>query len=254
MTKVEDVAAQRTQLENWLNHVLGLVRRFDQLGRDRQAAYARHRHLYVRYLERWGAAAYFLWVFILTVALTIVAIILFIGIPLATMNTSEDFLAEVARIFLLPFPAALPGALAIVLLRNTRARAINKRRRVLNEQRADQIEDAVRPEIESINAGLQEIADDFSKHVAGRFPEAYLYDEAILFCLTMARNHRASTLTAALNLYETELHNRRMENYAEAQLAELKRATEVAIFNGIMNQLGHAATASAVRAASFRSR
>ena len=44
-----------------------------------------------------------------------------------------------------------------------------------------------------------------------------------------------------------ELHHERMENLAVTQLREQERATRVAIFNGVTNAMGHAATYSAVR-------
>lgn len=95
--------------------------------------------------------------------------------------------------------------------------------------------------------GLYEIVTD-------RYPMTYLYDEAVGFCLQMVRGHRANTVGEALNLYETELHRRRMENLAQAQVAEQQRATQMAMLGNIINAAGHAMTASAVRSQAEASR
>lgn len=161
--------------------------------------------------------------------------------------SSPEGLGLVAAALLLPFPIALIAAWVIVALRNSRLASTNARRQRFNQAQAERNAPALRPHLAPIIEQREQVVLGLRESVTGHFPPAYLHEEALVFVVNMFANHRANTITDAVNLYETELHRRRLENLAQAQLAEQQRATRVAQMNGVIAGVGHAATISAIR-------
>jgi hypothetical protein len=132
-------------------------------------------------------------------------------------------------------PVALILATAIVLVRNKlilprqngRAERINLQREAHN--------DAVWAEEQQVDAQLNQASRDFATSIGTRFPQAYLYDEAVVFCLQMVQNHRAASVSDALNLYDTELKHRQIQDMHAAQLAETQRMRKQAAVGNVIN-------------------
>lgn len=88
--------------------------------------------------------------------------------------------------------------------------------------------------------------DDFyhSSKIAGRYPQMYLYDDAVSYCIELANNMRADSVKEAINLYEENLHRIRMEDLQRQNVKLLekmqkdtnqarKAAQFAAVFSGI---------------------
>jgi hypothetical protein len=247
----------RAELEGRLGQLYDLLRRIDDLRQQEEAIFARHAHRYVGYLNRWRAGAYWLWTLMLTLVLSVVALGVFVATFVATSDTvptdavpSDDrwvpqFLS--LFVFFLPLPIALVASAIILGVRNARVAGVNERRRQTNRERAAEIQQLVAPELAPFEANLAQVRDEFDSRFRGWFPERYLTAEDVAACWRLVNDHRASTVSEAIREYETVLHRQRMENAALAQLAEQQRATRVAMLGNVINAVGHASTAGAIR-------
>lgn len=80
--------------------------------------------------------------------------------------------------------------------------------------------------------------------IAGRYPQMYLHDDAVAYCIELANNMRADTVKEAINLYEDNLYKVRMEDLQRKNLKVMeqmrkdtnqarKAAQFAAVFSGI---------------------
>jgi hypothetical protein len=262
-------AVERADLEARLNRTLSLVRRLDTIERELDSTKQQYRLLarpapHVGEQKPWGTGSYWVWVGVLFGAWVL------IGVPLVskawgaaqkTFYYNSDLYGFVFMVSLGALAASFGLAWVIRFVRNRfvlrRRNAQVARTNQQIEQRNAQVAESNRG-VEMFNAGIHnrllqlddqrnDVAVGLYEIVADRYPMTYLYDEAVGFCLQMVRDHRADTVGEALNLYETELHRRRLENLAQAQVAEQHRATQMAMLGNIINAAGHAATAATVR-------
>lgn len=206
--------------------------------------------------KTWGVLPILLWSVGLTFALFTVAepvldlvyrLVLgpFVSVEWANANTG------VMVAVMLAIPVAMSLALAYLIVRawnrfvlprqNARIQDANQRREERNE--------AVRAEEQQVDARLTRAGQDFATHIGTDFfPQAYTYPEAVAFCITMVRNHRANSVTEALNLYETELHRRRVEDGQAAMLAEQKETQRQVRVGTVINAAMTGAAIGTIRA------
>lgn len=241
-------ADQRAHIENRLNLLHGLLRRFEGLEQQKETVYQRHQHRYAKYQTTWRAGMYWLWVLLFTIAFTI--IVFSTAIPLS-MNAAEEsagasmgFLA----LFLLPFPLALIAAGVFSGVRNAQIPKVNAKREQANQATANQIAEETWPEIAPIEAQLDQSRQEYQQGFRGWFPSKYLTSNDVGACWHIVHDHRASTVESAINAYETELHRQRLENLAASQLAEQQRATQAAKMGNMINAVGFGASIGTMRA------
>lgn len=244
---------QREQLVQWLEHVRQLLREILHLERTRDAILATNAPPYLGHAQRWRGGE-----FIALAAVVYTGCFLVAGMALSVADgarTDDDrwgSAAYVGGVLFWPAVAATAITAVLVTLHNRRVPGLNRRRDEINQARYMDLVEAVRPQTAPIEARMAELAATYQRDVGSHYPPAYVHDEAVSFFIDAVRNHRASTLSEAVNLYETELHRRRLENIAHAQLVEQQRATQVARTNGVINAFGHFATASMVRTRTWR--
>lgn len=169
------------------------------------------------------------------------------GIYLASFSTFD------AAIWILP--GTLIVGFLVQLLRN---RVVVPKQHAIAErenERREQSNAAVRAEEQQIDGQLVQAGRDLAQRVGTDFyPEAYRHEEAVAFCAQAVQNHRANSVTAALNLYETELHRRRVEDMHAAQLAEAQRATKMQAAGNVINAAMTGAAIGTIRAESAATR
>lgn len=249
----------RAELEARLDYVLGLIRRGQQLVVSEQQIHAKYQSWYLGYKKRWGAGMYFLLALAIIVVLYILSPIMQYATALifGAMGAGSDQAAiSIARLVLglLPLFAGFVLAGVIVALWNKRVLVANARIQDENQRRSVDVAAAMNPELDVVFSQMDQVRVGLRQYAEGWIPRDYFSDEVVGFCLTMARNHRASTLQEALNLYETEQHRMRMENLAQAQLEQQRRTQQAVMLGNFINAVGHAATVSAVRSEGAASR
>ena len=254
MNSVQQPSDPRAQLEDQLNRLYNLLRRFEGLQQQTDRIFQRYQHRYAIYKTKWRAGMYWLWVLILTIVLSVVAFAIFVS-SAARWNaggasSNEDLAAQLSIlvVFLLPLPLALVASGVLVGVRNARIPKVNAHREHLNQQRAVQIAEEVAPEVAPLDAQLNQARQEFQSSFRGWFPTQYLTAEDVGECWRLVNNHRATTVEKAINEYETQLHRQRLENLAAAQIAEQQRTTKIAALGNIINAAGHGATIGAIRA------
>lgn len=256
MSNAQQPADERAELENRLKRLYDLLGHFDGLQQQKEAVYQRYQHWYLGYKIKWRAGMYWLWVLILTMVLSVVAVMVFTA-SVAGWNagygagepSTEDMAAQmsVLLVFLLPLPVALVASGILVGARNARVPKVNAQREQLNQERAAQVGEATAPKAGPIEAQLGQARQELNAEFRGWFPEKYLTAEDVEFCWQLVHDHRASTVENAIKEYETVLHRRRIENMAAAQLAEQQRTAKVAMLGNVINAAGYGATIGTIR-------
>jgi len=254
---------ERNQLAGWLNYIVELLDRLDRLSHEKASIQSRYRRppqptfrTYKPAPRKWRWWVAFIISAIMAFIMTEIMFLLGGVIeepPTHIFFTVMFMIMTIGPAFLLRF---LRNRFLMSRLQELTHRA-NKKREHENsvlqadwEHRQEAMSagnELVAAEERHIDLQLQQLANQFSQYVHGRFPERYLDQEVVRFCASMVANHRANSVQDAINLYETELHRQRLENYAQAQLDEQRRATRVAMIGAVINAAGHAATAAAVR-------
>lgn len=193
------------ELERWLAEVLTLARTSDALD-PRAVPRARDRQAYLGCREPWRAGMFWTWAMLVLGPVLTVLVLVIVGLrtPFASWEMATALLA------LLPLPLALSGAGVIVALRNRRVRSSNARRRRLDTEYAHQIEKMVAAELHATSMHYRQTGVVFRPSVEGRLLRAQVYERAVEFCLTAVRGRRATTLSEAIELYETELRPARV--------------------------------------------
>lgn len=96
---------------------------------------------------------------------------------------------------------------------------------------------------------LQNVQIAYRERVSSWYPEKYCFVDAVEFFCNAVKNYRADNLKEAINLYETELHQRRVEDTQKQALEQQKLNNLLAVGSLAMQgaQLGemkrHNATA-----------
>lgn len=124
---------------------------------------------------------------------------------------------------------------------------INQARTAHNDAATEEVSRLAGPQLEPINSQLAIARAEFDAHFRDRFPERYLTLGDVAACWQLVHDHRASTVPDLINTYETELHRRRLENMASAQLAETERVRQATQLGNVINAVGHIATVGAIR-------
>lgn len=210
----------------------------------------------VPFKKKWGVLALALVAIGLTVVLFTVASPILERVYQALLGPfiTEDWAnantgVTVAIMFGVLFALSLVLAFAIVLLRNKLvlpkqhawAEQVNRQRDASNS--------AVRAEEQQIDAQLQQAGHDFAQNIGtGFFPEAYRYEDAVVFCIQAVQNHRADSVGQAINLYESELSRRRVEDMQAEQLAEAQRARKLQAVGNVINATMQGAAIGTMRA------
>jgi hypothetical protein len=179
MSDVQQPADPRAELEGRLNQLHDLIVRIEGLQQQEAAIYQRHAHRYVGYKGKWKAGAYWLWVLVLTLVLSVVAFVVFaVSVTAAGGATSADgqWLPQFLSlfVFLTPLPIALVVSAIILGVRNARVPKLNTVREQENQQRSTEIAQLVAPELAPFEAQLGEVRTEFDTRFRGWFPERYL--------------------------------------------------------------------------------
>lgn len=124
---------------------------------------------------------------------------------------------------------------------NARIQAENDKREHYNTEVLGPAEAAVDTELHQAGQALVDA------EVSRIYPKDYLYPEAIAYVLTVIKNHRANSVTEALNLYEEALHRQRVENAQQQMIQEQQHVQQLQILGTVANTLMHGATIGAIR-------
>lgn len=247
------MTATREELVAWMNSVRGLLRFIDQRS-QRKAEIANSYQSATPMKKNWGILAVVLWaVAFLVVLFTVGSVVLdaIYGAVLGPFISQEQGEANqglmVVLMLALPVLVSVIMAVLVVLFRNlVLVRRQHARAQIVN-QRHDEHNTKLRTEEREIDAELSHAGDELRENVLGVFPEKYLYDDAVAYCTELVASHRANSIIEAINLYETEMHRRRIEDMHAAQLAEAQHHSRLQALGNVINAAGHAATSSAVR-------
>jgi hypothetical protein len=249
MTNIQQTGDGRAELETWLAYLLNLLRWIDARWQEKTSIAQRHQPL-ILLKKKWGFLPFALWVVGLVVLLTV------IGTPILQAWAKAEAYAQgsirypniqAPNVGILMIPVALIIAVAIVLVRNklvlprlhAHAERINQPRRAHNQ--------ALLVEEQQLDVQLNQASHDFAANIGDKFPKAYLYDEAVGFCVQMVRNHRATSIPEAINLYETERHHQRVENLLAWQAAEAQRTRKLAAVGNVVQAAMQGAVIGTIR-------
>ncbi|TFD61703.1 hypothetical protein E3T39_06630 [Cryobacterium suzukii] len=255
MMNTQQAGDARAQLETRLAYLHNVLRWIDVWSQEKTAITQRYRPL-APLKDKWRLLPFALWAAGLLLVLTV------IGTPIIQAQAKAAAYAEgsirypniqMLNVAILMIPVALVLALAVLLMRNKlilpllhgRAERINKKRAAHNEP--------VRAEEQIVLAKLNQASRDIAAHIRD-FPQAYMYDEAVGFCVQMVRNHRATSISEALNLFETERHRQRMENMQAWQLAEAQRTRKLVAVGNVVNAALTGAAIGSIRQEGARTR
>ncbi|CEA08789.1 hypothetical protein BN1051_02147 [Arthrobacter saudimassiliensis] len=249
MENTQQSGDARAQLEGTLTYLQNLLRFIDARWQEKIAIAQRYRPLKPLH-KKWGLLPFAL----LTVGVVVLSTA--IGTPIIQAWAKAEAYAQgqfhypniqPLSVGILAIPVALILALAIVFARNKVVLPhLNARIQRANQQRETHNQ-AVSVEEQHVDAQLGQASRDFATNIGDRFPQAYLYDEAVSFCLQVVRNHRAIALHEAINLYETERHRQRMENMQAWQLAEAQRTRKLMAVGTVVNATMQGAVIGTIR-------
>lgn len=231
----------RTALVGNLTHLREALRAQEELWR-RKSAIAGNYQTLETLKKKWGVLSIVLWtigfaIAAFTIASSVTNVIY--GTILGPFFTEEWANANtgIAVTILIGLPIVLSAGLAVlvVFVRNrfvlhvqwSRAHRINQQRKTHNQ--------TVWAEEQKVNGQLKQVGKDLSESIGNWYPQNYLYDEAVSYCAQAINNHRANTITDAIEVYEKELHRQRMENLQAWDLAEQQRTQKLVAVGNVMN-------------------
>jgi hypothetical protein len=250
----------RTALVNKLAYLHGWLLWVEERWQQKSAIAQRYQAL-VPFKKKWGVLAFVLWAVGLTVASFTVAspvTAVVFNTVLGPLFTKEWIEANVGTAIMImiatPVAVSVGLALLITMLRNklllpwqhSRTHRTNEQREAHNK--------AVWIEEQEVNAQLTQAGADFSSQIGTWYPRAYLYEEAVTFCVRAVQNHRANDISTALNLYETELHRARVEDNQAAILAEQQRTQRLITVGNVINAALAGAAIGTIRHEGARTR
>ena len=88
---------------------------------------------------------------------------------------------------------------------------------------------------ESIVNQMLGIRQTYLEEVLPLLPPDYAYPDAVNYFIRLFENHRANNLTEAVNLYEVDLHRRRMEAGQQQMIAEQRRMVKQQMIGNAIN-------------------
>ena len=130
----------------------------------------------------------------------------------------------------------IPSYLIVKLVQKLWNRSVvreNQRRTATNEQ-IDQKNAALLQAENQIIEEIKALNTRYGREVAPWYPSDYCYEDAAAFFLNVLQNYRADSLKEAINLYETTLHQNRMEETQKKILQQQKLANILAVSNLVM--------------------
>lgn len=239
----------RAGLVNRLVYLRDILRWIDSRWQDKIAIEQRYQAL-APTKRKWGFLPFALWAAGLTILLTKIAT------PLLQSRAKADAYAQ-GKIYypniqeinvgILAIPVAVLLTFLILLFRNKLILPKhNARIEVLNQQR-DTHNEAVWAEEQRVNDQLNQAARDLAAHRGNSFPQAYLYDDAVAFCVEAVNNHRASSVEAAINLYEEARHRQRVEDAQADMLAEQQKMRKLQAVSAVIGGIQQGAAIGAIR-------
>lgn len=141
-------------------------------------------------------------------------------------------------------PLSIAGGVAAVMIYNRKF--LPKRNEVVQAAN-NEIWKRCTAELAPVNQQLDDDGAAFTQRFAQHFPNDYAYSDAVAFCLKAVQNHRADSVGSAINLYEQELHQQRLEQTQEAILEEQARTRRQQAVGMVVNTVMQGATISAIR-------
>ena len=241
----------RAQLETQLVRLLNILNWIDARWQEKVTIEQRHQQL-VPLKTRWGVLALVLWTVGLVIALfTIGAPVMNAMFNLFLPNVTAEWAdanTGIVITVMLAIPLAVSVGLAflIVLLRNklilpwqlARLGRINQQRETHNV--------SVEREWQRVYALLNQASRDLEAHLGGEFefPQKYLNQDAVSFCVVAVRDHRARTVIDAINLYVRERTDE--QRHAE-YLAASERLRKTQAVGNVVNAVMQGAMISTVR-------
>lgn len=237
-------ATGREALASRLAGLFHVLQWFERLQAQQQAIYEQYAHRYRRYLTPWRGGKRVLIALALSVGVFFVlaSVVIFMFQSLGNLNESTAMFLLALMYF-----GPLPIAFILVALRNASVPKRNAKREEANRRIAGKVERLAASELAPVRQEMQKAREEFTHRFQGWFPAKYLTSADVGACWRLVEDHRASSVQEAINVYETELHRQRLENFAAAQVFEAQRAARVAALGNIINAVGHSATAGAIR-------
>lgn len=247
----------RARLTEKLIYLNGLLRWIDERWQAKAAVAQKYAPL-EQPKHKWGLRMFAL----LTAGITVVSAV--IGAPIIQVWARDQAKAsgsirlpnvDPLAVAILSLPVALILAAGILLFFNrvllprkhASTQAVNEQREVHNR--------AVWAEEQQVNAQLNKAGQDFAQHVGTQFfPQAYLHQEAVAYCADMVHNHRANTVSEAINHYETDMWRRRMEQGQAAMIAEQQRTQKLVAIGTVVNAAMTGAAIGTMRAEGAKTR
>lgn len=236
-------AVGREDLANRLAGLFHLLQWFERLDAQQQSIYDQYAHHYRRYLHPWRGGARVGMALLLSFGLFLIAMIIVV-VTLGGPGAQDPSAALAVPLVVL---APVPTAFILIALRNASIPRRNAKREKANQKIAMQVEELAADELAPVRREMVKARAEFIKRFEGWFPAKYLTSDDVGACWRLVEDHRASSVQEAINVYETELHRQRLENYAAAQVFEAQRAVRVAALGNIINAVGHSATRGAIR-------
>ncbi|MCD7724609.1 MAG: hypothetical protein LUI12_03510 [Clostridiales bacterium] len=95
----------------------------------------------------------------------------------------------------------------------------------------DEVNQALRVKEKGVIEDLQNVQATYQDRLASWYPENYCSVDAVQFFYDVVKNYRADNIKEAINLYETSLHQRRVENNQKQALQQQKLNNLLAVGN-----------------------
>jgi hypothetical protein len=244
----------RTALVSKLNSLHSGLRLVEDLKRQK-AARARPDRPLAPLPKKWGNLAILLWAVGLTIAsftvgAPVTEAVAFKSIldPLISIEWAEANVGTALTIMIgTPIALSVGLAILITMLRNKLLLPWQYSRVLRSNQDREAHNEANSREFWKNYGNLAKAESDLAAQAGTWYPQAYLHEDAVAFCALAVQNHRANDITAAINLYEAELHQAEL-------LAEQQRTQASVAFASFENSANARATNEAIRQEGARTR
>jgi len=167
--------------------------------------------------------------------------------PVASKDWMEEHIpAAIAIMLITPVIGAALLALAVTVLRNLLILPLQRNLVIRANVKRKVHNDILTSEMRPIRKDLDKAKTTIYGSAAW-YPEAYLNEDALNFCATAVKDHRASDIPTAINLYEAELQHR-------ALIAEQKRTQAAIMVQGFMDDMNTRSVQNTIREEGARTR
>lgn len=145
-----------------------------------------------------------------------------VSMVVLNMFGRSDWMPQMLQVAYFVLPNILPLIAAVagfVLYGRAARKRVAARNRQIDEEnvRIMEYNSGVQKELEAIDGNLRQIQNRYITRIMPWYPEDYCSIDAAEFFLSCFRNFRADSMKEAINLYETTMHQRRLEaNQQEA--------------------------------------